>query len=68
MELTEDLKKLIDKMSYESLLRKWRFDTPGTNSIFAGDSGEYYAERMAELKASDPAGAVDASKRIGWER
>ncbi len=53
-------------MSYEDLLRRWRYAPPG-DPIFQGDAGKYYADRMAELKAGDPGAAVAASKWIGWD-
>lgn len=66
MKLTGTIKTQIDGMSYEDLLRRWRFALPG-DPIFQGDSGKYYADRMAKLKDGDPGAAVAASKRIGWD-
>ncbi len=67
MDLTPELKKQIDDMSYESLLQAWRF-APAGDSRFQGESGDYWSKRMAELKAQ-PGGQerhVAASKSIGW--
>lgn len=64
MQLTEKNKKVIDEMSYEDLLSRWRFsliDDPW----FQDETGEYWRKRMAELrsKESNPA---EISKKIGW--
>ena len=65
MDLTEENKKHIDNMSYEELLRRWRF-APVGDPWFQGETGKYWGDRMAELrKTSDHVGA---SKRIGWEK
>lgn len=65
MDLTPELKKKIDSMSYESMLYQWRFAPAGT-PLFQGESGEYFAERMEKLRA-EGADHVEASKRIGWD-
>lgn len=67
MELTEERKKHINSLSYEDLLRGWRF-APLSDEMFHGETGQYWKERMAELR-SLPGGNerhVAASKRIGW--
>jgi len=64
MDLTEENKKHIDSLSYEQLLRKWRF-APSGDEWFQGDTGKYWGERMNELKAQG-VDHVGASKRIGW--
>lgn len=69
MQLTDQLKQKIDAMSYESLLREWRF-APIGSSMFQGESGDYFAARMAELRKC-PDGDLEhvmASKSIGWTR
>ena len=66
MDLTEELKQQIDAMSYEEMLRKWRF-APVGDPIFQGSVGKYFSTRMFALRDADPAGAVAASKRIGWQ-
>ena len=63
MELTESLKWQIDNMSYESMLRQWRF-TPGGTPMFQGESGDYFAKVMAEKRIA--ADHVKISKDIGW--
>jgi len=63
MKLTENLKKEIDEMSYESMLSQWRFAPVGT-PIFQGESGNYFAKIMAEK--SKTANHVKISKNIGW--
>ena len=65
MDLTAEVKELIDNKSYTELLAGWRF-TPAGDPMFQGESGKYWGERMAELRDKDPAGHVRASKTIGW--
>ena len=67
MELTTQLKAEIDAMDHECMWREWRF-APVGEGIFQGESGKYFAEVMAKKRNADPAGAVAASKAIGWER
>jgi hypothetical protein len=55
----------IDQASYTELLSRWRFGAAG-DPIFIGDVGRHFEARMSELKRADPAGAVAASKAIGW--
>ncbi len=63
MKLTEDLKKEINEMSYESMLSQWRFAPVGA-PMFQGESGDYFSKVMAEkAKVAD---TVRASKDIGW--
>ena len=66
MDLTPENKAHIDEQTYESLLRSWRFVAAG-NPWFQGETGEYWSERMKELR-SQGADHVGASKRIGWDR
>ncbi len=63
MKLTEKLKEEIDAMSYESMLRMWRFYYIGI-SVFQGESGEYFAGVMAKKKQT--VDHVKISKTIGW--
>lgn len=65
MRLTEDLKKYIDKLSYEELLRRWRF-APAGDSWFEGETGDYWAKVMAEKR--DTVDHVAVSKRVGWKK
>lgn len=67
MQLTRENKAHIDSLSYEQLLRKWRF-APSGDPWFQGETGKYWGERMKELK-NQPGGQdkhVSASKTIGW--
>jgi len=65
MDLTKENKEYIDSLDYEELLRKWRFAPVGT-PMFQGETGDYWAKRMQELREGG-ADHVGASKRIGWE-
>lgn len=65
MELTEENKKSIDSLLYESLLRRWRC-APCGDEWFQGETGDYWGKRMREMK--DKIGhdaAVAISKSIG---
>ena len=59
-------KQWIDEASYEELLRIWRFAVIGDPRM-QGDTGTYLAETMARKRNADPAAAVYASKRVGWD-
>lgn len=64
--LTEELKRQIDAMDYENMMRDWRF-APVGDPMFQGDSGKYYSEVMRKKrKAISDEERVDVSKRIGW--
>jgi hypothetical protein len=66
MDLTPENKKIIDNMSYYSLLAQWR-NAPSGTPWFQGETGRYWGERMDELR-SQPGGNdrhVSASKSIG---
>lgn len=66
MTLTPENRAHIDSLSYESLLSRWRY-APVGDAWFQGETGTYWSQRMAELRAADPDGAVAASKAIGWD-
>lgn len=66
MKLTAENKATIDAKSYEGLLSKWRF-APAGDPWFEGETGDYWASRMNELR-NNGADHVGASKSIGWER
>lgn len=69
MKLTAELKAKIDDKLYEELLSEWRFAPLGAEP-FQGESGDYWANRMSELR-SEPGGNerhVAASKKIGWDQ
>lgn len=65
MELTKERKDYIDKLSYESLLSKWRH-SPAGNKWFQGETGDYWGKRMNELKKK--VDHVKVSKDIGWRK
>lgn len=64
MQLTPENKSIIDGKSYESLLSHWR-NAPIGDAWFQDETGDYWAARMAELRAG--ADHVIASKSIGWD-
>jgi len=65
--MTEETKKRIDHMGYESMLSLWR-NAPSGHPYFQGDTGDYYSKVMAEKRSKvGNAAHVAASKRIGWE-
>lgn len=68
MKLTEERKRYIDGLSYYSLLSRWRNATGG-DKIFMGETGDYWAKRMKELREEPDGDArhVSASKSIGWD-
>ena len=66
MELTAENKAYIDNLSYEGLLRSWRF-APSGNEWFHGETGKYWGERMKEMRDKG-ADHVGASKSIGWDK
>jgi hypothetical protein len=63
MDLTPKLKAEIDSKTIYELLRGWRF-APAGASIFQGESGKYWGERMAELRKENNAAYVAASKAL----
>lgn len=65
MDLTFENKQYIDSLSHYDLLRRWRF-APVGDTMFQGETGEYWGKRMAELKAKDPTQAVRDSKDLGF--
>lgn len=66
--MTPEQKKWIDEAAYESLLSKWRFAAAG-DSMFTGETGQYYSEVMAKRRTEIGAQAhTAASKSVGWER
>jgi len=64
--LTEEYKNQIDSMTYEQMLKKWRFASIG-DPIFQGEIGEYFSKRMAKLREQG-ADHVGISKLIGWNK
>lgn len=64
--MTDEEKKSIDGLTYEEMLRLWRF-APVGNKIFKGEHGAYFKEKMLEKKSRIPIGlAVLISKKVGW--
>jgi len=69
MKLTKELKASIDDMDYETMLYKWRFYPSETDSIFEGESGDYFKDVMFKKKDNLPEGeAIKISKSVGWEK
>lgn len=67
-EIDAKIKAQIDGMSYEQMLRRWRF-APSGDTIFQGDVGDYFAEVMKAKKNKLPHDEqVRISKNIGWSR
>lgn len=66
MELTKRNKDHIDKLSYTSLLDRWRF-SPAGDPWFQGETGDYWKQRMQELRKAG-VDHVGVSKTIGWEK
>lgn len=66
MKLTPENKARIDVMSYAELLQHWRF-APIGDPWFQGETGDYWADRMAQLRQQG-ADHVAASKRVGWNK
>ena len=62
MKLTKERKVHIDIMSYKQLLSHWRF-APSGDKWFEGETGVYWAKRMAEIK---PENHSEISKQVGW--
>lgn len=66
MKLNKEIKDKIDNLDYQAMLSKWRFSPVG-DSMFEGESGEYFENRMNELKKQLSDNEVfTISKRIGW--
>lgn len=63
--MTAQQKEWIDSASYTQLLSRWR-TAPSGDSIFQGDSGQYYSETMKKKREEvGPAAHTAASKAIG---
>lgn len=66
--MTPFQKQWVDTASYEQLLRKWRFEEPGS-SWFSGECGDYYVKKMKEAREKTSVDEqVEASKSVGWEK
>lgn len=68
MNLSDENKKYIDSLSYFDLLERWR-NAPVGWAWFTGETGDYWAARMKELRSqpNGDAAHVRASKGIGWD-
>ncbi len=65
MDLTPELKAQIDAKTHYELLDRWRF-APTGDPVFQGESGDYWGERMAELRSKNPGQAVADSKALSF--
>ena len=64
--ISEGIKKEIDDMDYESMLRLWRY-VPAGHAMFKGETGDYYAQAMKDKRAQIGNEAhVAISKKIGF--
>jgi len=68
-QLTDEMKKKIDDMSYQAMLAKWRFAPIGDPFFRHGPVFDYFNVRMQKLRAEDEGQErhVAASKAIGWD-
>ena len=66
MDLSEENKKYIDKLSYYGLLERWR-NSPAGDPWFQGETGKYWGERMRAMRDSGTVDHVATSKQIGWD-
>ena len=67
MKLIATNKKHIDSLSYQQLLSHWRF-APIGDPWFQDETGDYWAERMSEIrKQQGDSMHTQASKNIGWQ-
>ena len=67
MDLTLENKAYIDGLNYYGLLRKWRF-APVGDPWFQGETGEYWAKRLGQLRDDNPENTVQVSKELVWEK
>lgn len=64
----QEMIKWIRTASYEDLLRKWRYEQPGS-PWFKGAVGDAYNKRMRKCRESMPLDkAIEISKRVGWSQ
>jgi hypothetical protein len=64
MKLTDETKAHIDGLDVQQLLSRWR-SAPAGDPWFQGETGDYWGDRMDELRDKDPSCYVRASKDIG---
>ena len=68
MEMSDTLKKRIDDMPYEEMLKQVRF-APMGDPLFIGEVGDYFMAKKAEKSTFLEDGeAVAISKKIGWRK
>lgn len=63
MDLTPELKAEIDAKSHYELFERWHF-APCGDKMLQGESGKYWGKRMEEMRAKNPAQAVQNSKDL----
>jgi len=66
-ELTPETKQTIDAMTYEEMLRIWRFGPTCNINLLQGETGEYFKNEMFRKKDKlTHEQQVAISKQIGW--
>lgn len=64
-EINQELKVIIDRMSYKSLLTRW-FKGKPEDPMFQGATGKYFEARMLEKKmALGPEERLAVSREVG---
>ena len=58
-------KKELEAMSYEEMLRLWRFSEIG-DKRFVGKDGKRFSDVMRRKREADLYEAVKISKKVGW--
>ena len=62
--MTNVEKQWIDSADYEQLLRRWRY-APVGDSMFQGDTGQYYQETLFRKRDELGQQAAEISKSLG---
>ncbi len=66
--IDDKTKREIDSMTYEEMLKLWRF-APLGDLMFQGETGQYFSEVMKKKKEKiSDCERVRVSKSIGWKR
>ena len=66
--ITQEMKEVIDKLTYEEMLFKWRFAPLGEDELFQGEVGIYFSQVMREKESKLEEGEKSRiSKKIGWK-
>lgn len=64
--INQGAKRQIDEMTYEEMLKRWRF-APMGDPMFQGNIGKYFAKVLAEKRDQMPEkDKIAISKKIGW--